>query len=170
MNTLPFSHNLLLWRSSRNLTQAQLAGRSGIPQPNLSAIERGARDVSLRTLRALAAALQVRPGVLADGIPPAASGGQAEALDRDALERIASAVAGRRVRVRAGERQVVELLKPLVQGRLQALRKTRRVGTYGARTVRLSWMKLRARCSEAVLESLIQRVSEQAAANEPPAD
>lgn len=166
MNTVPFSENLLLWRSSRKLTQAQLARRSGIPQPNLSAIERGARDISLRTLRALAVALRVRPGILVDGVPPKAEGKQAAALDRDVLERIAAATAGRCVPLKSGEQEVVELLKSLVQGRLKALGKTGRLGKYGVRAVRLSWMKLRARYSEAVLESLIERVSEQASRNE----
>ena len=172
MNIVPFGHNVLLWRSRRHLTQAQLARRCGIPQPNLSAIERGARDLSLRSLRALAASLQVRPGVLVDGIPPPAldaqagppaprqRAGQAGALERGALERIAAAAAGRRVSATAGEREVAELLKPLVRGRLQAAGRAGTLGKPGARAVRLSWMTLRARYADAVIDSLIQRVSE----------
>lgn len=85
---LPFGETVLAWRLARGLTQAQLAEAAGIQRPNLSAIERGEREVTLKTLRALALALGVRPGALADGIAPGAG---APALSRAALERIAAA-------------------------------------------------------------------------------
>jgi transcriptional regulator with XRE-family HTH domain len=85
---LPFGETILAWRLERRMTQAQLAKAAGIPRPNLSAIERGDREVTLRTLRALAIALGVRPGVLADGASP---GQGAPPLARAALERIAAA-------------------------------------------------------------------------------
>jgi transcriptional regulator with XRE-family HTH domain len=70
------------------MTQAALAEASHIARPNLSAIERGDRDVTLRTLRALALALNVTPGTLADGVGPHQG---SPALDREAMERIADA-------------------------------------------------------------------------------
>ena len=103
MNTLPFSDNLLLWRLARGLTQAGLAKRAKMAQPNLSDIERGAQDVSLRTLRALAYALAVRPGLLADGVPPPDQSGMPAVFDRQALERMAASIAGQRVVLRKGE-------------------------------------------------------------------
>ena len=75
MATLPFGQAVMLWRRQGGLTQQALARRAGIPQPNLSAIERGGRAVSLTTIRALAAALGVRPGMLVDGMPPASGAG-----------------------------------------------------------------------------------------------
>ena len=72
------------------MTQAQLARTARVPRPNLSAIERGDREVTLKTLRALAMALDVRPGILADGEPPNAG---APPLNRATLERIAQAAA-----------------------------------------------------------------------------
>ena len=75
------------------MTQAELARASHIPRPNLSTIERGDRDVTLRTLRALALALDVTPGTLADGVSPHQS---SSPLRREAMERIAAAaVTGR---------------------------------------------------------------------------
>ncbi|HMF41326.1 MAG TPA: helix-turn-helix transcriptional regulator, partial [Polyangia bacterium] len=68
----PFGETVLAWRLARGMTQAELGRAARIPRPNLSAIERGDREVTLKTLRALALALDVRPGVLADGIPPEA--------------------------------------------------------------------------------------------------
>ena len=85
---IPFGEAVLAWRLARALTQADLARAAGIPRPNLSAIERGDREVTLKTLRALALALAVRPGVLADGIAPEA---RARPLSRTKLERIARA-------------------------------------------------------------------------------
>ena len=70
METSPFGQTLFLWRLDRHLSQAALAQRAGIPRPNLSLMERGKREVTLGTLRALAVALDVRPGILADGVLP----------------------------------------------------------------------------------------------------
>lgn len=67
---LPFGETVLAWRLARGLTQAALANLARVSRPNLSAIERGQREVTLGTLRALAVALDVRPGVLVDGVSP----------------------------------------------------------------------------------------------------
>lgn len=84
----PFGETVLAWRLLRGLTQAQLAIAAGVSRPNLSAIERGDREVTLRTLRALALALDVRPGVLVDGVLPRDT---ADGLGRPTLERLAKA-------------------------------------------------------------------------------
>ena len=162
MNHVPFNQNILLWRRARGLTQVELARRARVPQPNLSSIERGARDVSLRTLRALALALEVRPGILVDGVPPPAALKEPAALGRDALERIAAATVGQRALIQADERKVAALLQPLVQQRVRVLKGEAASGKRRTRAARLSWMTLRARYPETILNSLIQRVSERA--------
>ena len=86
---LPFGQTVRVWRVHRGMTQQQLAQAAHIPRPNLSAIEQGKREVSLSTLRALALALEVQPGVLVDGIPPSLSGGMSSPFSRKALEEIA---------------------------------------------------------------------------------
>ena len=53
-----------LWRTQRNLTQDELAGRAGISKPYLSQIETGKRQGTVDTLRAIAQALDVPPDVL----------------------------------------------------------------------------------------------------------
>ena len=53
-----------LWRTQRNLTQDELAGRAGISKPYLSQIETGKRQGTVDTLRAIARALDVPPDVL----------------------------------------------------------------------------------------------------------
>jgi transcriptional regulator with XRE-family HTH domain len=86
----PFGETVLAWRLARGMTQAVLASAAHIPRPNLSAIERGDREVTLKTLRALAVALDVRPGVLVDGVMPEAG---ARPLTRETMERVATATA-----------------------------------------------------------------------------
>lgn len=75
------------WRRERGLTQAELAFRSGVSRPNISAIEQGARDLTVQTLRKIADTLKIRPGVLADGELPQAE--RVKSVDRMAMDRIA---------------------------------------------------------------------------------
>src|SRR3989338_2141211 len=82
-----FGQNLYLWRVFKGFSQEELAERSGIPRPNLSAIEKGKREVALPTLRALAVALGIEPGILVDGIGPVSF--KDLDLSRGSLERIA---------------------------------------------------------------------------------
>jgi len=150
----PFGDTVLSWRLRRGLTQAELARRARVPRPNLSAIERGRRDVSLRTIRALALALDVRPGLLVDGIAP----GEAAPLSRAAMERIADATVRRTRLADPNEQALVEQLNHLVGSRLRASR----AGWKGVRLSRRSdraWLSL-SRYPPAVIDSLVARILE----------
>ena len=153
---IPFGQAVLLWRLKRGLTQEELAKRAGVPRPNLSAIERGQREVSLRTVRALAVALDVRPGVLVDGIVPQEETGR---LSREAMERIADAVVRNAPLAEPKEQALADQLKYLVGSRLRA------AGPVTKGVVRLSrvsdraWLSL-SRYPEAVIESLVARILE----------
>lgn len=83
---VPFFHNLRTWRISRGLTQGELAVRSGVPRPNLVALERGKRECNLSTLYRLAHALEISPGVLIDQSAP---GHQDTTLGRHEIDAIA---------------------------------------------------------------------------------
>ncbi len=52
------------WRSERNISQEELAGRAGLHRTYVSDIERGARNVSLESIEKLARALGVPVSVL----------------------------------------------------------------------------------------------------------
>lgn len=158
MTSLPFGDTLLLWRRAKRLTQAQVAARARIPQPNLSDIERGRREVSLATLRALAGALGVRPGVLADGTAPGAAA--AQPLSRAAMERIAAAAAGRGVVASEEARALVEQLRRLVQHRVGALKRQQHVPRRSARAASIAWIELESRYPKAVINSLARRTLE----------
>ena len=155
---LPFGQSVWLWRLDRGLTQGELARLSRISRPNLSAIERGQREVTLKTLRALAVALNIRPGLLADGVGPDSSR-LPSTPSRAAMERIAKAVVGR-ISVRDKQEQVlVELLRLLMK---------HRVGTRGGkgllrrekRATDQAWLLLCSRYPPEVVRSLLQRIQD----------
>lgn len=57
-------HPLKIIRTYRDMTQAELAKKSGISRPYLTEIETGKKDGSLRAMKALAEALDVNVGDL----------------------------------------------------------------------------------------------------------
>ena len=146
----PFGQNVLLWRIHRGLTQEGLARRAGITRPNLSAIERGRREVLLTTLRALAWALDVNPGILADGIGPGSA--QAHVFSRQALERIADAV-WKGVPLKSGpEEKLAGLLKPLLHPRKNLSR--------GRRLSERAWLELKSAYPANTIQTLTERVQD----------
>src|ERR1039457_2116515 len=87
-----FGEHLLAWRRSRKWTQAALASRAGIPQPNLCDMEADRLDPKLSTLRRLAVALGLPLGDLLEKSP------EAPALDRHAIDALVrEAVSNHRV-------------------------------------------------------------------------
>jgi transcriptional regulator with XRE-family HTH domain len=153
----PFGEAVLLWRLKRGLTQSELARRAGVPRPNLSAIERGQREVSLRTVRALAVALGVRAGVLVDGVlPQEEEGGR---LSREAMERIADAVV-EKTRLRdAKERALADQLSSLVRARLRAAGHRTKKAARLSRASDRAWLFLSS-YPQTVIESLVSRILE----------
>lgn len=156
---LPFHQTLLLWRLQRGLTQDALARRARIPRPNLSAMERGHREVSLSTLRALALALEIRPGMLADGVPPGTAVEHPSPLSREAMERVAAAVVCKTPARNAHEQRVSRALRHIVRNRLAISSKRRRLPR-GQRASQVAWVWLRATYPQAVVQSLLQRIAD----------
>ena len=156
---MPFGETVLIWRLARRMTQDALARAAHVSRPNLSAIERGDRDVTLRTLRALAVALGVRPGVLVDGEAPADP--DRSRLGRDDLERVAAA-AGAAARGRgptilgahlsSSERRLAAHLAAVTAGRRG------RVGGRAGRQAERAYLLLRARESPETIASLVDRI------------
>lgn len=68
------------------MTQEALAVQSGIPRPNLVALEQGRRECTLSTLCRLAYVLDVSPGRLLDEAPPRH---ETRALDRHEVDAVA---------------------------------------------------------------------------------
>jgi len=144
---------VLAWRLARGMTQAHLAHAARIPRPNLSAIERGDREVTLKTLRALALALDLRPGVLADGIPPVAAN---TPLSRARLERIARAAARGDQAADPREAALAGHLRQALSARIGAGAKGRPGRTLAAAD--RAYFLLRTSESSATVSSLVDRV------------
>jgi transcriptional regulator with XRE-family HTH domain len=160
MNMAPFGETVLAWRLARGMTQARLAHAAGVPRPNLCAIERGDREVTLRTLRALALALDIRPGALVDGDMPE---GGAPPLTRGAMERIAQAAVTGEGLINPRESILSRRLSTALSAQIDAS------GTHGKspkrRTKRerdRSYFLLRTSEDPAALASLVGRVVEKA--------
>lgn len=66
-----FGTNLREARERLGLTQEQVAERSGVHATEVSRMEAGKRDPQVSTLERLAKAVEVTPGQLLDGSPPA---------------------------------------------------------------------------------------------------
>lgn len=143
---LPFGQALRLWRTYRRLTQAQVAQVAHIPRPNLCAIERGRREVSLTTLRAVALALEVTPGTLVDGIAPPTGG--STNLSREAIERVADAVAGGTIPRQPSERRLAALLRAVTMGTAA-----------GRRWAQACWLQLNAAYPPALVRTLLDRIA-----------
>ncbi len=156
---LPFGETVLLWRLEHRLSQEVLAKRANISRPNLSAIERGKREVSLKTLRSLAFALEVRPGVLVDGIGPRSSVGR-KAFSRESLERIADSVISGTLIQNPEEQELAGLLRTISSCRLAALKGSPRTPRFSKRNLDKSWLRLSAGYPPELIRSLVQRVQD----------
>jgi transcriptional regulator with XRE-family HTH domain len=140
------------------MTQAQLADAAGIARPNLSSIERGDREVTLRTLRALALALGVRPGALVDGEMPSTT---ALPLTRAQMERIAEATVHDKPLADRRESTLARWLGLALASRLADGRKGNRPRRRpGVRESDRAYFLLRAAEEPSTLASLVNRVIE----------
>ncbi len=148
----------MLWRLERGWTQKALAKAVSLPQPNISDIERGKQDVSLKTIRALALALGVKPGMLVDGVPPQ-NPGTGEEYSRESLERIAdAAVYGTRLKT-DGEAALAKSLKFLLNSRLRAAGLKKGAKNIISRKSDRTWLRL-SQYPNAVVKSLLHRASD----------
>lgn len=155
---ITLGRNIYLWRVERKLTQDELARRTGISRPNISVVEQGGRDITISTLFRLAKVLDVRPGILVDGVPPHAI--SENRFSRESLDRISRWILGEKIRLKAEEKEFAKLTKPLLErkiaqsrGRLNSLPRT-------ARKEKRNWLLLRANYHPDDLKNIITRVSE----------
>jgi len=157
---IPFGLCLQLWRKKRGMSQALLAQKAGVPQPNLSDMERGEKEVSLRTLRALAFALDIPAGLLADGVGPETE--KPLVLTRDRLERIAQAVAQGKLPEDPQEKQLAMETALLMKGRLRAAGQTQKLSSQNRSKTEDAWFSMSASYRPEEIQSLVERVSEKA--------
>lgn len=152
-----FGENLYLWRIFRGLSQEGLAKRSGIPRPNLSAIESGKREPSLGTLRVVAVALGVSPGVLADGIAPAYF--KETTFSRNSLENIAKISLGETVPCSdPAQKTISTMFSKIIRNRINAQKKIYKNTLRDRSTHITNWLMLKVAIKTEVLNNLLTRL------------
>ncbi|MBI4335686.1 MAG: helix-turn-helix domain-containing protein [Candidatus Omnitrophica bacterium] len=152
-----FAENVYLWRRFKGLSQGELAERSGIPRPNISAIESGKREVSLTTLRLLAMALGTTPGALVNGVGPMRFKGSL--LSRRSLEIIARASLGKgTARVTPQQKTISSILSGIIKNRINADKKTYKDILKDRQVYLDDWLMLKAALGRQVLDALLARI------------
>lgn len=134
-------------RKQRGLTQAGLAQHSGIPQPNLSRIEREEQDPTLSTLLRICRALEVSPSDFFKK-----ESGAAFRLTRSSVEKMARQIAGVPVRLSREEKKIADLVQDLVPIPRRRAPSAKRVYT--------AWQELKSRLSGEEIRTLFERVQD----------
>lgn len=144
---LEIGQNIYSARLRRAMTQSALAEATGIPQPNLSKVERGQKDLTVSTLMRIARALDLKPGELleadrSEARPPIS-------LSRPVIEKLARAVVEKGVRLDASQAELVRLLRLLVPrpGRAPSIKKTQ-----------AAWLKLKDLLGRTEIRAVLERV------------
>lgn len=152
-----FGENVYLWRIFRGLSQEELAKRTGIPRPNLSAIESGKREVSLATLRLLAMGLGVIPGVLVDGIAPMHF--KRSNLSRELLENIVLASLGKlKTPFNSKVTAISTMLSKIIRNRINAKKKIYKSSLGERHTYIINWLMLKEAVGRTTLDNLLTRL------------
>lgn len=159
----PIGSAIHCWRIEKGLTQEDLARDSGISRPNLSAIEQGSRDLTVRTLRRIAGALGINPGALVDGIGPKPQFAPLN-MNRHSIDRVARLASGQALRATKRERKVAFALASIMKSKIRPQGiKQRRIRT--ARSENETTKRLKAELGPKTLNHLIRRVGKNLANN-----
>lgn len=140
--------NIHIWRLELGLTQGELAARTHIPQPRISAIEKG-RDFKVSTLQKFADALEITMEDLIKGIQPKGLNKQ-KIFQRADIERIIKTlVSGRSETLRGEDARLVGMLAALDPRIKKRISKKETL---------LSWMKLRNLMTHGEIRAVVSRI------------
>lgn len=143
-------------RLARGLTQSELVKKTGIPQPNLSNIEKGKRDITLTTFLKLAGALDVSP---ADLLTPLIGTKDKHAgLTRSKAERLAKAAVRMKSNLSPAEQKIAEYLRTIVP--LPGKKSPGKIKVYRA------WLALKEIFNDNELKTCIERVRDELMRNQ----
>jgi transcriptional regulator with XRE-family HTH domain len=138
-------------RLAKGLTQADIVRQTGIPQPNLSNIEKGKQDITLTTLFRLAKAFNVSPGEFLT--PLSAMSEKRSSLTRSKVERIAKAAVHPQFKLSQTEQNIANDLRIIVPmpGKKAP----------GNKEVYRAWLALKKLYGHADLKTCIERVRDE---------
>ena len=130
------------------MTQKDLAEKAGLPQPNLSNIEKGKQDITVTTLRKIAHALEMRPAEFFEEDDDR----KKARLSRPMIEKLAKAIAGKKVSLTEKETAVASLFDDILPGKNKSKVRIQKM--------RQSWLELRKRLHPEEITALCQRIRE----------
>ena len=138
-------------RLAKGLTQSEVVRQTGIPQPNLSNIEKGKQDITLATLFKLAGALGVMPGELLT--PLTLKSEKQNTLTRPRVERLAKAAVHTDIKLEPAEQTIANDLRIIVPipGKQ----------TPSKKEVYRAWLALKGVYRDAELRTCIERVRDE---------
>lgn len=164
-----FGENIYLWRAFRGLNQEELAKKADIPRPNLSAIEGGKREITLTTLRSLAAALDVSPGNLVNGTAPLYF--NKAMFSRKSLENITQITLGKAVKFStAQEKSISAMLSSIITNKINAEEKKYANTLKGRQSYIINWLMLKSAVGRETLNNLLSRLDKRKITDESKAD
>ena len=146
---IPIGYQIYLARTARDLTQDRLAALAGIPQANLSNIEKGKQDLTVTTLRRIAQALNLPPAEFFREEP---RGERPLKLTRPRIERLAKAIVKGNVRLNRQEKKTADWFREILPG--MGTRKSK------IKSMHRSWLELKKRFSSSEITVLCERVRE----------
>ena len=139
---------IYMTRLQKGLSQQALASIAGIPQPNLSRIEKG-RDLKVSTLCQLASALQVPVEDLFRGVAPL-SLNKRVFFQRDNIERAVDCI--------AKEKPLPKRLTEIAQWVIPMMAARKRRGHIRKGDLYISWAKLKSTFSGDEIRAIFSRV------------
>ena len=134
------------YRMKMGLTQRELSRLVGVPQPNLSNIEKGKQDVTVGTLQRIASVLGCS---LTEFFREVEKQPEAAGFSRERIESLAKVIVAHKIPRQDEDAEIVRLFQDLMP---HAASQARLGRTYQA------WRKLRALLSKSDINSLHARV------------
>ncbi len=144
---LPIGYQITLRRLEKGWTQEALAQKAGIPQPNLSNIEKGKQDLTVSTLRKIGYAL----GICLSEFFAEEEVRDSPKLSRRAVEKIAGAVVKGKGPFTQEERRIADWLADVLPEREERI---------PVKKMHQSWIELKRRFSSAQIHTLYERIRE----------
>ena len=134
------------------MTQMELVQRTGIPQPNLSKIERGKQDLTVSTLLKICSALEVHPGELFE--PEAKPLRKREILfSRSFVEKIAKAVVHGTDGLSSRGRRIAHWVREILPQSVKTRPKQK--------NLHQAWMALKRELSDEEIKILFERIEDE---------
>ena len=149
---LEIGFSIYYYRLEKGMTQTELARKAGVPQPNLSNIEKGKKDITLTTLKRLSLALEVPAAILIDEGAGADKSGKIQ-FGREMLEKLAKRIAVSDGTMLGGKAdEIVRLFSLLLPARSRQ--------KPSSAEVQRAWIQLRKRLSADEIRAIYQRVQD----------